>query len=404
MKQPNNIIIVLFMGLALMGCKRYDQDYKSDFLKNKENVYPGLASNLHYYPGNLRVELVWHPSPDPTISNYVVKWNNGMDSTIVPATTQNPADSISVVIPNLKEYVYSFKLIAKDKDGNSSIGQSIDNVRVYGNAFAANLSNRPPDPAKPYVYNNDGSVSINFIKADSNNVSTVIKYTDNTGAARQKTVAAKDNSVMISDLKFGTPITYQSTYVPVKNAIDDFFVPDADDFPIIYEIAEVNKSKMTAVHLPSDVSSAYGWELPYLWDKSTNEPGFHTPGQNFPIWFTIDLGNPTELARLKLWQRTSGLYNYGNPKVFEIWGTNNPNSNGDYSGWTKLASFTSVKPSGLPTGQNSTEDANFAAQGESFTFPPGGAPVRYIRFKIFQTWGNTNYFHALEITLFAPVK
>ncbi|HMG11207.1 MAG TPA: DUF5000 domain-containing lipoprotein, partial [Mucilaginibacter sp.] len=61
---------------------------------------------------------------------------------------------------------------------------------------------------------------------------------------------------------------------------------------------------------------------------------------------------------------------------------------------------TSVKPSGLPVGQNSQADADFAAAGEPFTFPTGVPAVRYIRFKVLETWGEANYFHILELSMF----
>jgi hypothetical protein len=141
----------------IFGCKRYDQDYKADFLKNHEKTYPGLASNVHYYPGKLRTILVWSPSPDPTIKNYVISWNNGSDSIVVDASSHNPGDSIKAEVKNLKEYVYSFRIVAKDDAGNASIGQSLDNVRVYGAAYQAALTNRPYNSLSPYWYNNDGS-------------------------------------------------------------------------------------------------------------------------------------------------------------------------------------------------------------------------------------------------------
>ncbi|RFZ94651.1 hypothetical protein D0C36_03675 [Mucilaginibacter conchicola] len=403
MKQRYNIgIFALLICLAAWGCKRYDDDYKR-FLAGKEKVYPGLASKFRYYPGNLRVKLVWTPSPDPSITSYVVKWNNGLDSAIVPATTTDPADSISTVIDNLKEYVYSFKLITLDKDGNRSIGQNLDNVRVYGSSFAGSLTNRPSNPQHPYVYNLDGSVTLNFIKADPNNVSTAITYTDNAGAAQERTLLAADTAVVLPNFKYGTAINYRSSYLPVANAIDNFKVPDADTYPTIYPIADVNKGQMKAMSLPSDIRSEYGWVLPYLWDNNYNEPGFHTPGQSLPFWITIDLGSVQELARLRIWQRMSGLYNYGNVKRFEIWGTNSPNSDGTFNGWTRLGSFQSIKPSGLPKGQTTQADADYA-QGEPFTFLPGVMPVRYIRFKVLETWGGDNYFHAIEFTFARTVK
>jgi hypothetical protein len=399
MKIKLTITVLLVIGFAIFGCKKYDTDYKK-FLDHKEVIYPGLATGVGYHPGNLRVLLVWHPSPDPSIKNYVVSWNNGLDSVIVNATSHSPADSITVSIPGLKEYVYSFRIIAHDNDGNTSVGQDINNVRVYGAVYVSALFNRGYNTANPYQLNDDGSVTLYFNKADTGNVSTTIKYTNKLGVTAEKSFGPKDKSVTLTDYKLGTPLQYRSAYKPVADAVDVFDVKNYDDFPIIYNVVECDKSLFKAYNLPTDVPSAYGWETYYLWDKSTNEPGFHTPGQDFPIWFTFDMGQQASLAKMKIWQRTSGLYNYGNPKRFEIYGSNNPTSNGDFSNWVKLGSFTSVKPSGLPTGQNSQADADFAAAGEPFAFPAGLASYRYIRFKVLETWGGGNYFHLLELTMY----
>jgi len=404
MKIAFNVTVFLLMCLAIAGCKKYDTDYKS-FLDNHEVTYPGLAAGLNYHSGNLRAVLVWHPSPDPSISRYVIKWNNGLDSLLLSAASHDPGDSVVVSIPNLQEYVYSFHIIAYDKDNHPSIGQDINNVRVYGPAYQSTLLNRAYNTANPYVTHNDGSVTLNFNKADTGNVATTIRYTNKLGTTTERSFVADSNSITLTDYKYGTDVTYRSSYKPVKDAVDTFNALSYDKFPTIIGTIEMDKSLFKAVYLPTDVGSAYGWELPFLWDKSTNEPGFHTPGTDFPIWFTIDLGQSASLTQLKLWQRMSALYDVGNAKRFEIWGANStPDPSGSFNGWTQLASFTSYKPSGLPRGQNSDEDKAFAAAGEPFNFPANGPTVRYIRFKTLETWGGTNYFHAIEISVTKQLK
>jgi len=58
----------------------------------------------------------------------------------------------------------------------------------------------------------------------------------------------------------------------------------------------------------------------------------------------------------------------------------------------------SVKPSGLPVGQNSDEDLALMYKGEEFNFPSGAPAVRYLRFKINETWNKTTFFHIGELT------
>src|SRR4051812_37423886 len=124
MKITFNVAVFFLMCLVISGCKKYDTDYKH-FLDNHEVTYPGLATGVTYHPGNLRAELVWHPSPDPSIKNYTITWNNGSDSVVVAASSHDPGDSIKVIIPNLNEYVYSFRIVARDNDGNVSVGQDL---------------------------------------------------------------------------------------------------------------------------------------------------------------------------------------------------------------------------------------------------------------------------------------
>ncbi|MDN3580856.1 DUF4998 domain-containing protein [Mucilaginibacter flavus] len=402
MKITFNIAVCFLIGLALSGCKKYDTDYKS-YLANHEVTYPGLATGVTYHAGNLRAVLVWHPSPDPSIKSYVVTWNNGSDSVVVAATSHSPADSITVSIPNLKEYVYSFTIVAHDGDGNKSVGQDLNNVRVYGATYISGLANRAYNQANPYQFNADGSLTLNFAPADTGNVSTTIKYTNKLGASATAQLAAKSSSVTLTDYKLGTDVKYQSYYIPEKGSVDLFSTGTDDNFAKIIHVVLCDKSLFKEYRLPTDIESAYGWYLPYMWDGKTDEsqgPGFYANYHDFPTWVTIDMGQQASLYSMKIWQRTSGLYDQGNPKRFEIWGSNNPSANGDFSTWVKLSTFNSVKPSGLPRGQNSQADKDFAAAGESFTFPAGLQQYRYIRISMLETWGESNYWHMMEISMY----
>ncbi len=63
-------------------------------------------------------------------------------------------------------------------------------------------------------------------------------------------------------------------------------------------------------------------------------------------------------------------------REFEIWGSNNPNADGSWASWDSIGTFESFKPSGLPLGQVSAEDIQFArVDGEDFDFPWEQAPT-----------------------------
>lgn len=52
-----------------------DETKYKDLLDKREIVYPGLVSNFKGYQGNLRIRLQWNPSPDPSITRYMIYWN-----------------------------------------------------------------------------------------------------------------------------------------------------------------------------------------------------------------------------------------------------------------------------------------------------------------------------------------
>lgn len=400
-----NIALITFISLVFLGCKKYADDYKS-FLDNKEIKYSGKIQDPGYNTGNLRAELFWHPSPDPSIVKYVISWNNGENTMEVPATTHNPTDLVKVIVPDLNEYVYAFLVVSFDSDGNKSIATEINNVRVYGSTYISTLLNRGVNVTEPYRFLADGSLQLNFNKRDTMNVATTIRYTNVADAVEERQLLADNNTILIPNYKPGTTIQYRSSYIPEVGAVDNFNVAQFSNFPTIIKITQLDKSLFRSFKLPTDVGDEYGWKLENLWDNNNgtgggDPAGFHTGGSGLPQSFTIDMGQTEKLDHFRLWQRDNALYNSANLKVFEVWGSNSPNPNGSFDGsWTKLGTFTSVKPSGLPRGQLTDADRAFARDGEKFSFAAGIPQVKYLRFKVLETWGGEGYIHLLELSFF----
>src|SRR3546814_20218598 len=113
-----------------------------------------------------------------------------------------------------------------------------------------------------------------------------------------------------------------------------------------------------------------------------------------PQHVTFDLGVKAKLGRYQLWQRgvvsqKSLLYAGGSPRIWEVWGSNDPDPMGGEGGWVKLLECEMIKPSGRPLGNNTLEDEEVALAGHDFTFQLDAPPVRYLRFKILETWGGS---------------
>lgn len=158
-----------------------------------------------------------------------------------------------------------------------------------------------------------------------------------------------------------------------------------------------------ALHLPGDSwEGAYGLTLDKLWDGSLANIDYfigNLPVAPLPNHFTIDLRKPLKISRMKVNQYTFGYqYGLGNPRTFEIWGSNDPPANGSWDNWTLLLQAESIKPSGLPGTAFTNEDTAYAVAGEEYDFPLETGAYRYIRFRTIRTWGGSENILLHEIT------
>jgi hypothetical protein len=392
-------IIVLVAGLA--ACESLDTDYES-FIKDGEIVYPGVPINVFYRPGNQRLALAWQPSPDPSIVRYMIYWNNHRDSLAVEASSHDPADTMTVTIPGLQEYVYNFTIHAYDDKEHKSVPLEVKNARAYGPVYQSSLFNRRPDDvAYTYTYteNQDIVPTLHFVRGDTIHVATVVEYTDLTGQRLEKLLTRENSSITLEGYRLGTVIRYRSSYIPERNAIDTFSVAAYDTFPHI--IAQLNKAIFREVHLPNDVHVyESGTSVSKLWDGSVGPQGYpniyHSDG-NTPLshHFTFDLGYVYE--NLTEFEET-GRDCCNNPDHFEVWGiddfagaeTTLPGNDAGWKdeaiarGWTLLKEVTRSDDGKAPFKVNLLE---------------GAPPVRYIRIRVIHvTTGDSNYSNMSELT------
>ncbi len=168
----------------------------------------------------------------------------------------------------------------------------------------------------------------------------------------------------------------------------------------------LDRTKMKGVVLPTDAPLGYNGSIAGLFDGNISDGFYHTgDASRMPQQFTFDMGVAATLSRLTWYMRGGFFYTLHNPRVVEIWGSNNPNPDGSYdSSWILLASHTQIKPSGLPEGQLSQDDIDAANAGETVTFPLNTPKVRYIRFRTLKNWSNGSYVNFYELMLWGDTK
>ncbi|MDR0700585.1 MAG: DUF4959 domain-containing protein [Tannerella sp.] len=169
-----------------------------------------------------------------------------------------------------------------------------------------------------------------------------------------------------------------------------------------------DRLKFQALYIEGDEPMAWGWVLSQLFDGDLTT-GFHTAQGTgrWPQWITFDMGIVGKISRIKVWQRDesgSWIFRHGNPKRFEIWGTNDVDNMEDWDAWTKMMECESVKPSGLPEGENSAEDLALIAAGEEFVCSPEAPAVRYLRMKVLENWSGGDFFHLMEIEVYGKIE
>lgn len=392
-----HICLALFL-FVFSACRKSDE-YKK-YMAGGEIIYPAKVDSVKIYPGKNRIMFSWIKT-DPRVTKYSIFWNLGSDSLLVnvaPTGDTSSPDTIRIIIPDLEETDYEFSIVSYDEDDNQSVKTFVKS-EVYGDNYLGTLLNRVIKSTS--VIMGTGFAKIEWFVADSTEIGVELTYTN--VQEQQRTIYVHKDSVFtkLPGYKAGTLFRYRTLFLPVSTAIDTFYTDylTVDAPPVSYP--KLDKSKFKAFVLPGDVGSAFGWVLPYLWDENTAEgSGFHTPEVTLPQHFTFDLGIEASLHEMKVWQRQGAglVYNAGNFKRFEIWGSNNPASDGSYDGWTKLLECISVKPSGAPLGTVTEQDVAYANAGELFTFPTGTPAVRYIRFKILENWSGSKSNHIMEVS------
>ncbi|RZA00486.1 MAG: hypothetical protein EOP47_13835 [Sphingobacteriaceae bacterium] len=396
MKKIKYIIYSCLAALTIYGCEKDRQTDFKDFLGDKEIIYPGAAGQVTSQVGDLRVKLKWKASTDPSITKYIIYWNSRTDSQIVNVTTK--VDSISTVIDGLNEYTYSFTIFSADVKGNRSIAKEVNNVKVYGPTYTSGLLNRGYDAVSPYVVNADGTITMHFITPDTININTEIKYTNAVGMPVSLLLPPDQNNITLPDYKSGTAVTYRSSYIPERGAIDTFYVNQFDEFPQIERIVPCDKSLFRATNRPNDVRAEYGTTIDKLWDGSVGPQGypniFHSNEETFPHQLTIDLGKV--YGNLYEMEET-GRDCCHNPDQFEVWGNeqlNDTDLRANQSGWREEAI---AKGWTLLADVVRNDNGNAAFK---FQLNNNGKPIRYIKLRIKKTANNNpNSSNISEISL-----
>lgn len=397
------ILIFALCGILISsvytGCSRQADDYKK-YLDHKEITYTGTVSDFRAQPGNLRVRLEWSPSPDPSISKYVIYWNNGSDSLTIPATSSNTSDTIRAIVNvNLQESnVQNFVLYTYDARGNRSIGQKTPVVKLYGPIYESSLYNRQLNAGNPLELIGTDSIRLYFTKTDSSNIFSKLWYYSNESGVLDSTLF-KGDATTIPLFKPGTKLWIRSFFLPSSNAIDTFKTPRVDTLSVIVQMP-VPKDLFAVVENGFDMTNYEAQTGVFqLWNGSVGPQEYpniyHNSGTSpLPGTISFDMG--------KIYDNLSSIEETGrsccnNPSKFEVWGIADttgafPALPGNDPQW---ASQMTAKGWTLLTDAVRTDDG---ASAMKFNFIESPPPVRFIRVRFKETVNNSSYVNLSQLS------
>jgi hypothetical protein len=395
MKTIKYLAFILGLGIIAVSCTKTVGDAYKKFEVGGEIKYPGRPDTAIAHSGLNRIQLSVILGNDPLVTKVRVFYNLGKDSIDVAVKRTSGKDTINVIVPNLAEGNYNFDVYTYDAAGHKSVVVNTGGIS-YGASYVSSLTNRT---LVSLTQGTDGKINLSWGAAAGGELGIEVNYISLAGVATKITVVPTQTLTVLPDYKDNTTLTYRSLYKPDPGAFETFSPPLLSVTLPAFE-RQFDKTKFALLILPTDVlDGGYGWLQSYLWNENYNPPGFATQNK-IPCWFTFDTGAAAALSRFKVWQANDRLYQLESVKTFELYGNNTPASDGSFTGWTKIGSYTSVKPSGLPVGQNSTADIAFAKAGEEFTVAAGTPAFRYYRFKLLTNWGNGNFMTMEEITFY----
>lgn len=140
----------------------------------------------------------------------------------------------------------------------------------------------------------------------------------------------------------------------------------------------------------------------HIWNNSIGNFYYDRTGwmsyQSGPIDFCIDIGVKAKLSRVKMNHPCSSnnvytAFSRYTIREYELYGSNDPNPDGTWESWDRLAHFESV----LPTGMSTEEIRHLGCTvGEDFFVPGEAGAYRYYRFKVLRQWGGSGFFTAID--------
>lgn len=292
----------LFLCLVLANCTKFDE-YKK-YVSDGEIVYLQKADSLKTYPGRNRILLEWLLI-DPKVTLCKVFYQQGaiqeeVDVNI-PTFGSRENDTIRVMISDLDEGIYSFKIVSYDNLGNTSIPVEVEE-QVYGETYAQSQLNRL---VKSTEFNFEKSIlTLKWSTADASITGVELNYINIDNVLQTLFVDPSEETTIVPDFKLGEPLFYSTMYKPVPTSIDTFLVEQERIYIELTDNVALKKpviSSGSATPAYTEVNAVDGDRT------SAASRWIARPFDSSPQWIEIDLQGYFEISGLGMWRDGGGI-------------------------------------------------------------------------------------------------
>ena len=234
-----------------------------------------------------------------------------------------------------------------------------------------------------------GGLDIDFLNSAKKDLTFNLSYKNSTGQWVNYTPLIKSSkeigSIVLGEFTSKDVKLFLSDKDSNKSTLKEFTIVPAN-------VIKLDKTKFKSGRLPGDADFSGGYPIEFLWNNDTaTHLTYKTDIVALPHTFTVDLGQVFKLTRIHMhYYARWGVftYNFNDPKVYEIYGSNSPAVDGTWDSWKFLVKCEKFKPSGKPLGEWTPEDEAYNFAGETFKFPTPHVGYRYLRFKVLETWAH----------------
>lgn len=383
------LLLILAGQIVFYACKQEEiGQYPVD------SIAPGIIKNIEVTnkPGGaiIKYEL---PSDDDflyVVANYSL--DNGKPMEIKASVYSN--ELIIEGLGKSRELTVSLRSVDRSKNMSEPVAVKINPLDAPIFSILSTMT----------IQNDFGGISLNW---ENPTATPVIIEVITTNENQEMVVAEK----FFSGVKIGKAnvrgydanerifaVVLKDNWGNVTDTISDTFLPMFEQ-----ELEKQLFARWNPPGIPYNAYTTPNHWIERFWDNTIVNSIF----ANYSLEFTFDMGQLAKLSRFKLNQRSEPelIYALGHPKRFELWGSKTPNVNADFDTWEYIGYFESIKPSGLPSGQVSNEDINYAHTiGEEYNVSLDAPIARYIRFVCLETWGQADVVQMNEITVWGDTR